>query len=113
MGLLVGDHLQAMLDGAQEHVRRLESRRLRRRSSPAREPFERRSVSRPRSAGMTAAGDQLLGLHEKLDLANAAAAELDIVAFDRDFAVATIRMDLPLHVVDVGRGRRSRDICAR
>ena len=62
---------------------------------------------------MPAAGDQLLGLREELDLADAAAAELDIVALDRDLAVAAIGVDLPLHLVDVGDGRRNRDICAR
>ena len=51
---------------------------------------------------MAAAGDQLLGLHEELDLADAAAAELDVVAFDRDLVVAAIGVDLPLHRVDVG-----------
>ena len=51
---------------------------------------------------MAPARDQLLGLHEKLDLADAAAAELDIVAGDRDLAMAAIGMDLPLHRVDVG-----------
>ena len=53
---------------------------------------------------MAAAGDELLGLHEELDLADAAAAELDVVAFDRDLAMAAIGVDLPLHVVDVGDG---------
>ena len=33
---------------------------------------------------LAAAGDQLLRLHEELDLADAAAAELDVVAGDRD-----------------------------
>ena len=51
---------------------------------------------------MAAAGDQLLGLREKLDLADAAAADLDVVAFDRDLALAAIGLHLPLHVVDVG-----------
>ena len=51
---------------------------------------------------MPAAGDQLLGLHEELDLADAAAAELDVVALDRDLAVAAIGVDLPLHRVHVG-----------
>ena len=51
---------------------------------------------------MAAAGDQLLRLHEELDLADAAAAELDVVALDRDLAVAAIGVDLPLHRVHVG-----------
>src|SRR6266540_6354935 len=51
---------------------------------------------------MPPAGDELLGLHEELDLADAAAAELDVVTLDRDRAVAPIGVDLPLHGVDVG-----------
>ena len=51
---------------------------------------------------MPAAGDQLLGLGEELDLADAAAADLDVVAFDRDLALAAKGLHLPLHVVDVG-----------
>ena len=54
---------------------------------------------------MPAAGDQLLRLHEELDLADAAAPELDVVAGDRDRAEALEGMDLPLHGVDVGDGR--------
>ena len=54
---------------------------------------------------MAAAGNQLLGLREELDLADAAAAELDVVAFDRDLALAAIGLHLPLHVVDVGDRR--------
>ena len=54
---------------------------------------------------MAAAGDQLLGLHEELDLADAAAPELDVVARDRDLAVALMGMDPPLHGVDVGDRR--------
>ena len=54
---------------------------------------------------MPAAGDQLLGLGEELDLADAAAADLDVVAFDRDLALAAKGLHLPLHVVDVGKRR--------
>src|SRR5258708_12843789 len=53
---------------------------------------------------MPAAGDQLLGLREKFDLADAAAAYLDILALDRDLALPAKRLHLPLHVVDVGKG---------
>src|SRR3954454_21513065 len=52
---------------------------------------------------MAAAGHELLGLREKLDLADAAAANLDVVAFDRDLTLAAIGLHLPLHVVDVGK----------
>ena len=51
---------------------------------------------------MPPAGDELLGLGEELDLADAAAAELDVVALDRDLVVTAIGVDLPLHRVDVG-----------
>ena len=53
---------------------------------------------------MPAAGDQLLRLREELDVANAAAAELDVVAGDGDLAVALMRMHAPLHGVNVGDG---------
>ena len=52
---------------------------------------------------MPAAGNQLLGLREKLDLADAAAPDLDVVAFDRDLALAAKGLHLPLHVVNVGK----------
>ena len=50
---------------------------------------------------MTAAPDQLLGLGEEFDLADAAAAELDVVAADGDVAMALDRVDLALDRVDV------------
>ena len=106
MGLLVGDHLQAVLDTAQEIVGRRQFV-ARGRIDPA-----ARGERRQRGDGgaaaqlvMAAAGDELLGLREKLDLADAAAAKLDIVALDRDLAVAAIGMDLPLHFVHVGDRR--------
>src|SRR5262249_53938228 len=51
---------------------------------------------------MPAAGDELLGLHEELDLANAAAAELDVVALDRDVGMAPVGVDLALQRLDLG-----------
>src|SRR5205807_8993885 len=54
---------------------------------------------------MPPAGDQLLGLHEELDLANAAAPELDVVALDRDRAMAAEGVHLALHRVHVGDRR--------
>ena len=51
---------------------------------------------------MPAAGDELLGLDEKLDLADAAASKLDIVTFHGDFAMAAIGVNLLLHGVNVG-----------
>jgi hypothetical protein len=46
----------------------------------------------------------LLGLDEELDLANAAASELDVVARDRDLVVPPHGVDLPLHGMHVGDG---------
>ena len=53
---------------------------------------------------MPAARDQLLGLGEELDVADAAAPELDVVACDRNRAMALERMHAPLHGMDVGDG---------
>ncbi len=63
------------------------------------------SVCGARRSALAAAGDQLLRLHEELDLADAAAPELDVVARHRDRAEAAVGVDLPLHGVDVGDGR--------
>ena len=63
---------------------------------------ERRQRLAAAQLGMPAAGDELLGLHEELDLADAAAAELDVVALDRDVLMAAIGVDLALQRLDVG-----------
>ena len=107
MGLLVRDHLQPVLDAAQELIGRRQFvtglkgdpvaggqdlQRVQRRAHP--------------QFRMAAAGNELLRLREKLDLADAAAADLDVMAFDRDLALAAIGLHLPLHVVDIGeRGK--------
>ena len=105
MGLLVGHHLQAMLDAAQKIVSRGE-RVARLGIDPAAVGERRKRGDRLAAAqlAVAAAGDELLGLGEKLDLADAAAAELDVVALDRDLAVAAIGVDLLLHGVHVGDG---------
>ena len=41
-------------------------------------------------------------LREKLDLADTAAAELDVMTLDGDFAVPAVGVDLLLHRVDIG-----------
>ena len=103
MGLLVGHHLQPVLDETQEAVGGVEivAHALRRSSRPRQAP-PASAASADAQLGMAAAGDELLGLHEELDLADAAAAELDVVALDRDLVVAAIGVDLALHGVDVG-----------
>src|ERR1043166_8731523 len=106
VGLLVGDHLQAVLDLAQETISVGEvARGLRADPAAAGERREHRQGLAPAQLGMAAAGDELLGLDEKLDLADAAAAELDVVAFDRDLVMAAIGVHLPLHGVHVGDRR--------
>ncbi len=104
MGLFVPHHLQPMLDAPQEQVRRCQFVARLERDPVARrehlEGFERRPDPQ---FGMSAARDQLLGLREKLDLADSAAADLDVVALDRDVALAAIDLHLPLHVVDVAK----------
>src|SRR5215469_17726678 len=50
---------------------------------------------------MPSAGDQLLGLDKEFDLANATPSELYVVAFDGDFAMTSIGMDLPLHFMNI------------
>ena len=102
MGLLVGDHLQAVLEPAQEPVggdQIVGDLRL----DPAgrRQRAQRRAGRRRPHLRQPAAQDQLLRLDEELDLADAAAADLEIVAGDPDPAVAAMRVDLPLDRMDV------------
>src|SRR5579871_7074065 len=52
---------------------------------------------------MAAAGDQLLGLREEFDFADAPSPDLDVVTFHRDLALAAIGLHLPLHVVHIGK----------
>ncbi len=70
------------------------------------------SASVDRATRMPAAGDQLLGLDEEFDFANAASPKLDIVARDGDFAMPAINVDLPLHRMDVRDGGEIHGICA-
>ena len=60
---------------------------------------------------MPAAGDELLGLREKLNVAYAAAPKLDVMASDRNGAVALMGVHPPLHGVNVG-DRREVEILA-
>src|SRR5579872_4261045 len=102
MGLFVGDHLQTMLNAAQEIVSRHELI-ARRCVDPTVGCQGGERDKRPAIAqfGMTSAGDQLLGLDKEFDLANAAAPELYVVTFDGDLAMTAIGMNLPLHFMDM------------
>ena len=104
--LLVVDHLDGMLDAAQEPV--LPGQRVARLGGdPAalRQLAEHRHGRAAAQLRKTPAGDQLLRLDEELDLADAAAAELDVVPLHRDLAMALVRMDLALDRMDVGDRR--------
>src|SRR5580700_7534937 len=105
VGLLVGHHLQAVLDAAQKIVSRGE-RIARLGIDPAALGERRKRGDRLAAAqlAVAAAGDELLGLGEELDLADTAAAELDVMALHRDLAMAAIGMDLLLHRVHGGAG---------
>ena len=79
-------------------------------TSPAIQPRSLEALQRHQrladaQLGLASAGDQLLRLHEELDLADAAAADLDVVAGHADLAEAAEGMDLPLHGVNVGDSR--------
>ncbi len=106
MRLLVGDHLQAMLDASQIEIgfaQLGDDVRL----DPSALGELRQGVERaPRAQlHLPSAGDELLRLHEELDLADAAAPELDVVAGDGDAPEAAMGENLPLHRVHVGDGR--------
>ena len=106
VGLIVGHHLQPVLDGAQEPVGGVEiGAGLGADPAALGERRQRRQRLAAAQLGMPAAGDELLGLHEELDLADAAAAELDVVALDRDLVVAAVGVDLALQRLDVGDRR--------
>src|SRR6185312_15392384 len=95
-----------MLDAAEEVVSR--SQIVAHRSvdpAPGRERGQHGDRLPAAQIGVAPAGDELLSLDEELDLADAAAAELDIVALDRDLAMAAIGVNLLLHRVHVGDGR--------
>src|SRR5260370_34272278 len=84
MCLLVGNHLQTMLDGAQEPVGILQIV-ARRSVDPAAvgERAQRHQSLPAAQLRSSPARDELLGLNEKFDLPDAAAAKLDVVPLDR------------------------------
>ena len=103
MGLPILDHLQPVLDAAQEKVGFPELV-ARARFDPAGlgeavEHGERRTAAQ---RCVAAAEDELLGLDEEFDLADSAATELHVMPVHRDDAMALVRMDLPLDRVHVG-----------
>ena len=103
VGLLVLHHLQAMFQHAQEAIGLGSSRAAASLTWPrARKRFERGKRGGGAQARIAPAQDQLLGLDEEFDLADAAAPELDVVAGDGDLAEwPSMGMDLPLDRMDV------------
>ncbi len=100
--LHVVDHLQAVLQPPQKAVVVDQCRRGRGIDPAASsEPAQRLAGRAHPQPGHSPAPYQLLGLSEEFDLADAAAAGLDVVAFDRDPAAAAMGVDLPLDRVDV------------
>src|SRR5437588_4528688 len=80
MGLLVRNHLQAVLDLSQEPVGGAEiGVRLGIDPTAAMQRIERGQRRSRAQLGMTSSCDELLCLDEELDLADAAAAKLDVV----------------------------------
>jgi hypothetical protein len=106
VALGIGDHLDAVLDAAQEAVGVFQvGGRLGRDPLGGSQAVEHVDGARVPELGVAAAGDQLLGLDEELDFADAAAAQLDVVAVHGDLAVALHLVDLALQRLDVGDGR--------
>ena len=114
VSLFVRHHLQAMLDTAEKVVSRRQIV-AHRGVDPAAGGERSQHGHGPAATqiGVASAGNELLGLDEELDLANAAATELDIVALDSDFAVAAIGVESAASSRARRRRQRSRDICAR
>ena len=103
LGLFVGDHLQAMLDLAQDEIGGAEVvHRVFGHLAVGAEFGEHFERARAAQVRPLAAEDQLLRLDEKLDFANAAATELDVMARHDDLGMAAHGMDLALHRVNVG-----------
>ena len=102
MGLFVRDHLQTVLDDAQETIGGAEFvARLHVNPVTIGQCVEGRQRRFDAQLGMAAARDQLLRLHEKFDLTDTAAAELDVVPFDHNLIMPTIGVNLPFQRVDI------------
>src|SRR6516164_6943007 len=107
MGLLVADHLQPVLDPAQEQIGTDEILgRLCLDPAASRQFSESLDGAARSKLRVPPSGDELLGLREELAVADAAAPELDVVAGNRDRAVPLMGIHAPLHGVDIGdRGK--------
>ncbi len=96
--LFIGDHLQPVFDFAQEEIGRAQVHdRLARDPAFPAEFIQHVEGARATQARPLAAEDQLLGLHEKFDFANAAASQFHVMTGDRDLGMSPDRVDLALH----------------
>src|SRR6516225_6579559 len=101
--LLVGNHLQPILNSAQETISGGKvAVRLRINPTSGIQCVEGREGPPRAQLRMTSAGDELLSLHEKFDLADAAASQLDVVPLNGDVVVTAISVNLSLHRVHIG-----------
>ena len=102
MRLQVVYHLQTVFEAAQKAVVVDQRRGGRRIDAAGRgEPAQRLAGRSDAQLAQPSTPDQLLGLGKEFDFPDAAAAGLDVVAFDRDPAAAAMRVDLTLDRVDV------------
>ena len=105
LGLLIIDHLQAVFDRAQELIGRHHLVAdflgyLTEFGQGAQRVAGRLAAQR----NLTSAPDQLLGLGKKLDLADTATAQFNVVAGDVDLAAALVGIDLALDGMNVLNG---------
>ena len=102
VGLLVVDHLQAVFDGAQEPVVRDELvGHLGPYAAGRGQGAHRIAGAGDAQARIAPAPDELLGLDEQLDCADAAGAQFYVVAGPGDLAAAAMGVDLALDRMDV------------
>ena len=105
MGVFVVHHLDAMLQGAQPAIGVGQFvGRLGRDVAGFGKGGQGLQGARRSQGRVPPAQDQLLGLDVELDLADAAAAELQVRALGGEPIVDLVDMDLPLDRVDVGDG---------
>jgi hypothetical protein len=112
VGLPISDHLKAVLDLAEVGVgRRQLGLGVRRDLARSGEQAERLDRGADAQGRIAAAPDELQGLDQELDLADTAFAQLDVVPGDPRRRVrrvrqraAPVRVDAPLHRVDIGDG---------
>ncbi len=105
MGLLVGDHLRPVLQPAQAGVGARHLRgRVGRHVPVGRQGGEGVQGARRAQVAVASAQDQLLGLDIELDLADAAAPQLQVGAARGHRFAGLVGMDLALDRMDVGDG---------